>query len=140
VLGLHSNEFTLLPNRRIWFADAPMPARECFDSVQAAIRSDPLIFPNGATVEELRNVLCLSTIQGQPMTRLAIVQTLSTHPTLYAQIDRGRYALAESDVASQLQIIILKPGSSRPFFRVDDEDGPFDPASFFGGHFVFAVE
>jgi hypothetical protein len=145
VLTLHADEFMRLPDNRIWFKNAPVPARASFDSVHGALEWAFSVFTHGATIEDLRRLLCLSINQGAPITRLAIAQELAARPQTFVQVERGKYAIAGSEAAGELPLIAPstreEPVPRRPVqFRggdADDEAQPFNPESFFGGGFCF---
>jgi hypothetical protein len=146
VLSVHADEFTTLPDGRIWFVNSPVPVRAGFHSVQAAVEFGFSIFPQGATIEELRRLLCLATIDGLPITRIAIARELATRPQVFVQLDREKYALAGSDAARQRSPVAARTKAASvsprtpPAFTLDDEDEPFNPESFFGGGFSFSPE
>jgi hypothetical protein len=145
VLSLHSDEFSLLPDNRIWFKGAPVPARASFDTMQGAVEWALNVFAQGATIEELRRLLCVSISQGTPITRLAIAQELAARPNVYVQVQRGKYGLAgvgtglesEAEARSHTESEAPRPAGFRGG-DAEDEAQPFNPESFFGGGFSFA--
>jgi hypothetical protein len=148
VLDLHTDEFVCLPDNRVWFKDAPVPARAAFDSVQAAIEFAMTVYTAGATIEELRRFLCLSLSQGMPITRIAVAQELAEKPQLFVQVQRGKYAMVGSDPPWDMpQVVPMRvrsaPAGQRPVPLVElgEDDGAlFNPESFFGGRFCFSPE
>lgn len=102
VLGVHADEFTINPeDGKIWFSMQPLPIRCNFESVEQALSFAFTIFQNGATIEELRKFLCLATHQGVPITRLCISHAFVQRPDIFVQIQRGRYAPFDSEVAQE---------------------------------------
>jgi hypothetical protein len=145
VVDLHTGEFAPLPDGRVWFRGAPVPARAAFDSVRAAIEFALTVYTAGATIEELRRFLCLSVSQETPITRLAIAQELAAKPQRFAQVQRGKYAIAGSDGPWDLPVppapapTVGGPRVPLPA-REEDDATPFNPESFFGGRFCFSPE
>jgi hypothetical protein len=137
-----------LPDDRVWFKDAPIPARASFESVQAAIEFAMTVYTAGATIEELRRCLCLSLSEGTTITRLAIAQELAAKPQLFVQVQRGKYAIAGSDATWDLPAIAVPRSRSASVgprrvplvVREDDDPAPFNAESFFGGRFCFSPE
>jgi hypothetical protein len=147
VLDLHTDEFASLPDSRVWFRDAPVPARAAFESVQAAIEFALTVYTAGATIEELRRFLCLSSSQGVPITRLAVAQEIAAKPQLFVQVQRGKYAMEGSGAAWDLPAVVPRSRSASvgprkvPLAVMDEDDAmPFNPESFFGGRFCFSPE
>jgi hypothetical protein len=144
VLRVHSDEFHGLPDGRLWFRLSPVPTRGAFETVAAALRWAFGVFEEGATIEELRRLLCLSISQGMPITRLEIVQELAEKPDVYVQVHRGKYALVGSIGVIQAGQDLQKAVDGRgrnPLLEIgedEDEVQPFDPESFFGGRFTFS--
>jgi hypothetical protein len=139
-----SDEFHALPDGRLWFRSSPVPTRAGFDTVSAAINWGFTIFHGGATIEELRRLLCLSITQGTPITRLEIAQELAAKPDAYVQVQRGKYALAGFAVEAEDVPVGPKAPDKvprRPLLDLgedEDEVEPFNPESFFGGRFSFS--
>jgi hypothetical protein len=147
VLEVHAEEFRPLPDGRIWFINSPLPVRATFERIQQAIEFGFSIFPAGATIEELRRLLCLATVSDLPITRLMVQRELAAKPELFVQIERGKYALVGSEGARQLPPVVVRtrassvgPQRAPQIFEPDDDDRPFNPESFFGGKFSFALE
>jgi hypothetical protein len=141
VLRLHSDEFHVLPDGRLWFRSSPIPTRAGFDTVGAALSWAFTIFSNGATIEELRRLLCLSINQGIPITRLEIARELAGKPDEYIQVQRGKYALAGSEGAREAAQAAKKEEAPPGPFKLEegeDEGQPFNAESFFGGRFTFS--
>jgi hypothetical protein len=149
-LEAHSDEFAWLPDGRVWFAHAPVPVRAAFPGLAQALEFAFSVFPGGATVEDLRRLLCLSACDGGPVTRLAIAKEVGSRPDLYCQISRGTYVLAAA-----VEGRLIEPGAGRSrassmftrkslpivFCEEDDDDQkPFNAESFFGGSFTFSAD
>jgi hypothetical protein len=137
ILAVHSTEFTTLPDGRIWFPTTPLPTRSSFSTFQDAIEFALQFFPDGATTEELKRILCLSNCSEGAITRLALARELSAKPGLFLQLQRGRYALADAPSAIRSAPVILRLPICSVF--ADDEEN-FNPDTFFGGRFQFAAE
>jgi hypothetical protein len=140
VLGIQGSELTILPDGRIWFIGLPVPLRYGFDSLTSALEFAFSMFRDGATIEELRRVLCLSTDNGVPITRMAISRELTGNSKMFSTIQRGKWNLASPEVTE-------KPGPGPGNMGwdigggfVDDEGTEFNAEVFFGGAFAFAEE
>ncbi|OHT03434.1 hypothetical protein TRFO_06664 [Tritrichomonas foetus] len=144
VLSVHTDEFTITDEAsgRVWFYQQPLPIRAEFQTVEQAINfAFSTVFPNGASVDELRRFLCLATHSGVPITRLCITHTFVEKPDQYLQIQRGKYAPADSPIAKE-------PPPPEPHGRgrrlsmiaLEEEEKTFNPDDFFGGGFSFSAE
>jgi hypothetical protein len=144
VLSVHSEEYAVLPDGRIWFSNSPLPIQAAFDTIQDAIVFAFSIFTEGATPEDLRRFLCLAPCADGQITRVSISQALQSKPDIFVQIQRDRFALAGTDAAR------VPPPAMPPRARaqsatvrrrmpiVEDEEEAFNAESFFGGGFSFA--
>jgi hypothetical protein len=147
VLEVHADEFSWLPDGRVWFKKTPVPVRAAFSQLQDALEFAFAEYPAGATIEELRRMLCLCVCDEAPITRLAIAKELARKPGFYVQIQRGKYVLIGSEMISQYigQSVVRERTSSIAGRKVlglidDDEEKPFNPESFFGAGFSFATD
>ena len=91
----HSLEFTVdEATGKYWFAGQPRPFHRNYESISQALVSAFIVFPNGASVEELHWFLCLSTVGGtKPITRRCVSRELSRRQDLFAHLSRARYIL-----------------------------------------------
>jgi hypothetical protein len=126
----------------VWFADAPVPVRIAFPGFAQALEFAFSVFPNGATIEDLRRLLCLSVCDDVPITRLSIAKEVASRPDLYQQITRGTYAMAQEGRTAAL---VKWRASSAVAQRavpvvLYEEDEPFNAESFFGGRFTFSAD
>jgi hypothetical protein len=138
VLEVHSDEFTWLPDGRIWFSRAPVPVCAAFSDLQGALEFAFSIHEKGATIEELRRTLCLSVCDEGAITRLAIAKELAARPDLYGQIQRGKYAMMNQQ---PIQEVIGKAALTQwGMSSIEDEEKPFNAESFFGSGFLFQAE
>lgn len=161
VLQRHSDEFTLIENGW-WFTDTPLPLREDYPTMAHAIFIALKSFPEGATVEQLHRVLCLSTVVGKKrITRRSVSRELSRRPKMFHHVSRAQYALCEqgqsfpqimeyTDLSEQSSSL---PGShetyggfdvsSAPGYFAEEpmepDQGEFDVSSFFDEDADFGI-
>jgi hypothetical protein len=148
VLELHSDEFAWLQDGRVWFSKSPLPVRASFATLREALEFAFSVFPNGATVEELRRLLCLTSCEETAITRLAIAKALGNAPELYPQVSRGIYvrrmAGFERPRLGEKRAASWPSWGGAVMERVieeeDDEEKPFNPESFFGTGFRFLAD
>ena len=162
VLSVHSDEFTIISSHqhvptffggaqgqreenegRIWFKNQPLPIRADFGDVEQAIDFAFTLFPKGASIEELRNFLCLATHNGIPITRICISHTFVQKPDKYVQIQRGKYAPADSPAAKEPPPDINTPQGRRrrsSLMKIEEDEKVFNPDDFFGPTFSFSPD
>jgi hypothetical protein len=150
VLEVHSDEFISLPDGRIWFNKTPVPVRTAFEKLQDALEFAFSEYPDGATIEELRRMLCLCVCDEMPITRFAIAKELTERKAVYWQIQRGKYGRIGEEGSEQRRESGVRSkevegrgggeGVRTGGGGDDDEEKPFNPESFFGEGFTFAAE
>jgi hypothetical protein len=136
IIEVHCTEFTILPDGKVWFPNTPLPPRSHFATFGDALEFALSFFPQGATTEELKRILSLSTCDEGLVTRIALVTVLSSIPDRFVQIQRGKYVLSDGQVESKPSGRFTTQGIA-PMLQEDDM---FNPESFFGGKFLFAAE
>jgi hypothetical protein len=103
-MGEHTNEFTKNPDDTYWFAGQPLPIQKDFESIGHALAFALSRLPDGASVEELTWVLCLSTVNTvKTITRRNISRELSRRTDLFRHLSRARYALMENRQVEESQ-------------------------------------
>jgi hypothetical protein len=126
VIEIHADEFRTLDDGRIWLVNAPVPAAAAFDTVRDAVEFGLAALGGEATIEELRRILCLGTVNGVPITRLDIAREVAARPDAFAMTQRGRYAMLGAEEVPQSEW--------------EDGEKPFNAQTFFGATFCFAYE
>ena len=150
VLSVDYGEFKDVGGGRFWFVNTPLPLRCDYDTTSQALTFAFSLFPDGATLEELRRVLCLSTVNGDPITRVVVANEIARQPHLFPKVRRGRYAIAGSSAALfsvpapqiRARASSVTRGQRVSLIESDEEDTvqPFNPAAFFGASFSFSPE
>jgi hypothetical protein len=133
ILALQESGLNVMADGRVWFVGIPVPLRYGFDSLRLALEFAFSLFPDGATIEQLRRVLCLSTDGGVPITRMAISSGLAANSDMFVSIQRGKWTLAANVVDEETP----PPGHPVPTVAEGEE---FNAEVFFGGAFAFAEE
>jgi hypothetical protein len=88
----HTAEYTRESDGSFWFAGHTRPSPCNFDSMGHALLWAFSEFPEGASVEEMHWLLCLSTVGGtKKITRRSISRELSRRTDLFAHASRARY-------------------------------------------------
>jgi len=77
-----------------WFSGQPLPLEKEYETLCQAITSAFIVFPDGASVEELHWYLCLSKVGSKKITRRSISRELSRHQDLFIHLSRARYNIA----------------------------------------------
>jgi hypothetical protein len=134
ILALRESGLNVLPGGRIWFIGIPVPARMGFDTVKESLEFALSLFPEGASIEDLRRVLCLSTENGVPITRISVSAGLSANPEVFAAVQRGKWTLVSNMVAEE------SPATGHVDTPDFEDEGEFNAEVFFGGAFAFAEE
>jgi hypothetical protein len=143
VLEVRSDDFTWLPDGRIWFSRAPLPVRRGFERMADALEFAFSVYVEGATIEELQRLLCLAHCDEMPITRRAIAKELGQRADRFPQIRRGVYAMrGMQGIAGQPQAENSRVAKlwMCGWEVEEDEEKPFNAESFFGGGFCFAAE
>jgi hypothetical protein len=162
----HSENYMRAPDGSYWFAGQRRPTAGNFESMGHALLWAFAEFPDGASVEEMHWMLCLSTIGGSKrITRRSISRELSRRTDLFAHVGRARYVLVRNletrnpveagvgheparqtfpsvvwgePAAMQLEISSMTIMQAAPCVGHEEED-EFNPFAFFGGgSFEFA--
>jgi hypothetical protein len=137
-----------------------------FESMGHALLWASTEFPDGASVEEMHWLLCLSTVGGaKRITRRSISRELSRRTDLFVHTGRARYVLVKG--AEAPQVPVERPPVPEPVGHmfpslvwgeqgglqlemapmhimhagpcsVRDDEEEFNPFAFFGGSFEFA--
>jgi hypothetical protein len=140
-----------------WFAGHARPARVEYESMVQALLRAFAEFPNGATVEDLHWVLCLSTIgAAKAITRRRVSRELSRRTDLFAHVSRAKYAPLRGSGAHAVKIgwldappcpdpeweipLMLVPNPDAPIPQGPPEEDDFNADAFFPGDFQFAGE
>jgi hypothetical protein len=93
----HNDNYALAPDGSYWFAGQKRPTSGNFESMGHALLWAFAEFPEGASVEEMHWLLCLSTVGGSKrITRRSISRELSRRTDLFAHVGRARYVLVRT--------------------------------------------
>jgi hypothetical protein len=136
IVEVHSTEFSVLSDGKIWFVGTPLPPRCHFTTIVESLEFAIGLFNHGATTEELKRILSLSTCDEGILTRLALAMVLSANPDRFVQLQRGRFGLMDGLVDSKPVERFGSPIQA----AMSNEDESFNPELFFGGKFTFAAE
>jgi hypothetical protein len=141
-----------------WFAGRKRPTRVEYDSMGQALMCAFAEFPDGATVEDLHWVLCLSTVgRNKAITRRRVSRELSRRTDLFAHVSRAKYAPLHQREPQMAMPCPVKVAWMPAFPQVEwdvpslNHEGPiaarmaheeedFNPFAFFTGEFHFAYE
>jgi hypothetical protein len=143
-----------------WFAGRKRPTRVEYDSMGQALLCAFAEFPNGAAVEDLHWLLCLSTVgRNKAITRRRVSRELSRRTDLFAHVSRAKYiprhqreapppgaapcpvkvarVPAFPQVEWEVPPLVHEPPLAARLAHDDDE---FNPFAFFTSEFQFAYE
>jgi hypothetical protein len=140
-----------------WFTEKKRPIRADYESMGQALLRAFTEFPNGATVEDLHWLLCLSTVGGnKAITRRRVSRELSRRTDLFVHVSRAKYIpLRTKDPrppAAKVAPVGLPacPQVPKKIEReipqqeihptITQEDEEFNAFSFFTGDFQFTCE
>jgi hypothetical protein len=125
-LAEHPDLYSHDPDGTFWFLNQKRPTKMDFESVAQALLFAFSSFPEGATVEQLHCLLCLSTIGGaKVITRRCVSRELSRRTDLFQHLSRAKYHLQTSpDVPRPASC----PVPRQPPFPVLPALMPIDPA------------
>lgn len=109
----HKNDFSLHSDGVWWFTNQPLPDRWTFDNVINALVFAFQKINDGASIEELNWLLCLSTVNNKRISRRKISRELSRRTDLFNHISRAKYSLISSPESIAITNKILQQNSSK---------------------------
>jgi hypothetical protein len=145
-LASHCNDYTEGPDGTFWFANQRRPVAMVFECIAQALAWGLGEFLDGATVEQLHWLLCLSTVQGsKPLTRRCISRELSRRTDLFASLSRARYHLRPPDTPAPVLTRIPLPRietitAEHAATGHGHEGDAFNPVTFFRTGFPFTYQ
>jgi hypothetical protein len=155
-LAEHAHQYEKDADGTFWFSAQKRPTRTNFESMGQALLCSFAEFPDGASVEELHWLLCLSTVgSSKPITRRSVSRELSRRTDLFLHVSRARYMLLRKQPAPAVpappvcpvfpSVVAWEPATmNMPACQLvqvsgcQNGDDEFNPFAFFGGEFQFA--
>lgn len=128
-LTIHSSEFSALPDGTYWFADQPIPQRHNYHAISIAVYTALQQLKQG-TPNQIYWYLCLSTIEGEPITNDNVVYELTHNPDVYEQPQLNVYRLMPRQF--HVPNVQFRHQNRRNSIPIVPNDAPFDPEAFFG--------
>jgi hypothetical protein len=111
----HADEYACDGDGSFWFAGCVRPLQCNFASMGHALIWGFSEFPNGASVEEMHRLLCLSTVGGSKrITRRSVSRELSRRTDLFVHSSRARYVLIRNVDVEALVPVAQSPQEPTP--------------------------